>query len=216
MKTAETIDLERRVFNYAMANGQFGCHEVTLGFGGMERVDFLSLDSKRIWRCYEIKISKADFHSKAANSFKGHLNYYVMPHALYLKVQAEIPQEIGVLVPDERDEWHRQHGNLYSAKGAKRVPLKKEELVLYDSLLRSMHRAYQDFMQQKDSEKFAFLKKEKEKAMQNYEEAKKNFNIAKMKDNAEIRVLRQKLFILGYDRAAVDDMLAQELGCLYG
>lgn len=61
-----------------------------------EIVDILELNSQKGWICYEIKISKSDFHSEAIKSFVGNYNYYLMPEELYNKVQNEIPKEIGV------------------------------------------------------------------------------------------------------------------------
>lgn len=61
-----------------------------------EIVDLLESNSQKGWVCYEIKISKSDFHSKAIKSFVGHYNYYLMPKDLYEQVKEEIPKEIGV------------------------------------------------------------------------------------------------------------------------
>lgn len=38
----------------------------------------MTYDTKGIFRCYEVKVSKADFHSAAVKSFVGHYNYYVL------------------------------------------------------------------------------------------------------------------------------------------
>ena len=48
--------------------------------------------------CYEIKISKTDFHSSHGHNFCGNANYYVMPQELYNEVKKEIPEDIGVIV----------------------------------------------------------------------------------------------------------------------
>lgn len=61
-----------------------------------EIVDILELNSQKDWVCYEIKISKSDFHSEAIKSFVGNYNYYLMTEELYNKVKNEIPKEIGV------------------------------------------------------------------------------------------------------------------------
>lgn len=61
-----------------------------------EIVDILELNSQKGWICYEIKISKSDFHSNAIKSFVGNYNYYLMPEDLYEQVKKEIPKEIGV------------------------------------------------------------------------------------------------------------------------
>ena len=67
--------------------GVFCCYEVTIGWYGKERVDYLTYDTNGVWRCYEIKVSKSDFYSKSHNTFLGHFNYYVMPEELYEQVK---------------------------------------------------------------------------------------------------------------------------------
>lgn len=131
-KTPETLALESALFSYTA--GQFGCDEVTIGPAGRERVDYITWDFKGAWRCYEIKVSKADFRSKARKTFIGHLNYYVMPDALYEAVKAEIPEHIGVLVSSGPV--------LISRKKAIRQPLKADERKLIMSLMRSLFRVY--------------------------------------------------------------------------
>lgn len=104
------------------------CFEVTIGWFGKERVDCLSYDTNGIWRCYEIKVSKSDFHSKAKKTFCGHYNYYVLTSDLYEKIKDEIPNHIGVYVG----------GSL--VKKAKKQELSVDEQVLKDSMIRSLYR----------------------------------------------------------------------------
>ena len=78
MKTKKTLKLEQDIYNATKKVGVFGCFEVTIGFFGKERVDYMTYDTKGIFRCYEIKVSKSDFHSNAKLSFVGHYNYYVL------------------------------------------------------------------------------------------------------------------------------------------
>lgn len=100
MKTAETVALEKAIRRVTRKTGVFGCYEVTIGFCGRERVDYMTYDTKGVFRCYEIKVSKADFHSAAAKSFVGHYNYYVLTRELYNQVKEEIPDWIGVYIGD--------------------------------------------------------------------------------------------------------------------
>ncbi|WWU65591.1 hypothetical protein QJR26_04315 [Clostridium baratii] len=72
----------------------FGCLEVTIGWYGRKRVDFMTMDSKEIFRCFEIKISKADFYSKHGHNFVGHFNYYVMPIELFEEVKEKLPKHV--------------------------------------------------------------------------------------------------------------------------
>lgn len=104
------------------------CFEVTIGWYRKERVDCLSYDTNGIWRCYEIKVSKSDFHSKAKKTFCGHYNYYVLTSDLYNEVKDEIPNHIGVYVG----------GDL--VKKAKKQELSVDEQILKDSMIRSLYR----------------------------------------------------------------------------
>lgn len=88
-KTAETKKCEKAIYR-ATANkiGVYGCFECTLGAGyGNERVDFITMDSRNTFRCYEIKVSVSDFNSHAKKSFCGDFNYFVMPEALYYELE---------------------------------------------------------------------------------------------------------------------------------
>ena len=132
-KTAETVSQERRIYFATQKLGVFGCHEVTIGFGagGTERVDYMTVDTKGTFRCYEIKVTKADFRSKAAATFVGHFNYYVMPEALFEEVKAEIPAHIGA------------YDGARLLRPAKRVKLERCEILLLYSMVRSLSRVYQ-------------------------------------------------------------------------
>jgi hypothetical protein len=88
----------------------------------------MTYDTKGVFRCYEVKVSKSDFHSQAHNTFLGHYNYYVMPTELYEKVEAEIPSHIGVYV------------NGCCVKNPKRQQLTVDVQTLKDSLIRSLSR----------------------------------------------------------------------------
>jgi hypothetical protein len=137
-KTEQTLELERKIYFATQSQGCFGCHEVTIGWFGDERVDYLTFDTDGIWRCYEIKVSKSDFHSKAKNTFVGHFNYYVMPDELYEEVKDEIPAEIGV------------HNGGHVIKKPKKQSLGVSEDVLLRSFARSLTRAYRDKMLAED------------------------------------------------------------------
>jgi hypothetical protein len=130
-KSELTLKLEREIWKATKKQGVFGCFEVTIGWFGKERVDYLTYDTKGIWRCYEIKVSKSDFRSKAAKTFIGHYNYYVMPQELFEQVKDEIPNHIGAYV------------NGVSYKNAKKQKLGVDEQTLKDSLIRSLYREYE-------------------------------------------------------------------------
>lgn len=138
-KTDLTVLLEQKIFQHTYKTGTFSCFEVTIGFGGIERVDYLTYDTQGIWRCYEIKVSKADFYSEAAKTFVGHYNYYVMPFELYEEVKDDIPKHIGV--------YTYQNKTLSCQKKSRRQELAVDEQVLKDSLIRSLYREYTKFFQ---------------------------------------------------------------------
>lgn len=127
-KTEETIQMERQIYSATKKQGVFGCFEVTIGWFGKERVDYMTYDTKGIWRCYEIKVSVSDFRSKAKKTFCGNFNYYVMTKELYEKVKDEIPSHIGVYV-----------GGM-SVKRAKKQELTIDEEILKNSMIRSLSR----------------------------------------------------------------------------
>ena len=107
---------------------------MTIGWYGKERVDYMTYDTKGIWRCYEIKISKSDFHSKNHNTFIGNYNYYVLTDELYKQVKDEIPKGIGAYIGS----------NL--VKRAKKQELKVNKQILTDSMIRSLSRYLQKQM----------------------------------------------------------------------
>ena len=100
-KTEVTKQLEDCIYKSTQKMGVFGCFEVTIGFGGRERVDYMTYDTKGVFRCYEIKCTKSDFYSKAKKSFVGNYNYYVLTKELYEEVKKDIPKHIGVYVYSE-------------------------------------------------------------------------------------------------------------------
>jgi hypothetical protein len=123
-----TLQLEREIWEATHKQGVFCCFEVTIGWFGKERVDYMTYDTKGIFRCYEIKVIKSDFHSKAHNTFLGHYNYYVMPRELYEQVKDEIPSHIGVYIGGR------------CAKRAKKINPPIDIQILKDSLIRSLSR----------------------------------------------------------------------------
>lgn len=132
MKNKITKELQDCLFKYTDKQGQFGCFEVTIGWFGKERVDYLTYDTNDQWKCFEIKVSENDFRSKCNNTFIGNYNYYVMPFDLYNKVKNEIPEEIGVLV--------KNFNTLESIKKAKKQDIKVDSKTLFQSMIRSMQR----------------------------------------------------------------------------
>ena len=123
-KTDLTLKMEQMI--WALTHDRFtgyGCFEVDLGG---EIVDYMTMDSKGVARCYEIKVTKSDFRSKAALSFIGHYNYFVLPDDLYQKVRDEIPAHVGV---------YTENGNV---KPAKRQAPKMSAERMFFCMMRTM------------------------------------------------------------------------------
>lgn len=138
-KTVETIKAEYCIAKDCKKRDWFGCHEVTIGWYGNERVDYMSVDKKNNIRCFEIKVSKSDFYSKAKNSFCGNYNYYVMPKELYEQVKHDIPPHVGVFMFSVRTFEKQVYSNLYSLKKATKVNIDNtNDMKMY--LMRSMAR----------------------------------------------------------------------------
>ena len=104
-KTKETLRLEEALHIHTKEKRIYGVEEVTIGFYnagmGKEIVDYMTMDSKGILRCYEIKVSKNDLVSKAKKSWYGHYNYLVVSDTLFHELpdlQSYIPADIGILV----------------------------------------------------------------------------------------------------------------------
>lgn len=154
-KTEATKQAELDIWKATAKQGVFGCFEVTIGWFGKERVDFMTYDTKGVWRCFEIKVTKSDFHSTAANTFVGHYNYYCLTRELYEQVKDEIPSHIGVYVG--RD----------CVRKSKRQELKADEQVLKDSLIRSLCREVDKQIQSGNPTLIEFYKREKAEAKRN-------------------------------------------------
>lgn len=152
-KTEETLKLEREIFFATQKIGVFSCFEVTIGFSGKERVDYMTYDTKGIWRCYEIKVSLSDFRSSAKKTFCGHYNYYVLTRELYELVKGEIPKHIGVYIGS------------FCAKPAKKQELLVEEKVLTDSFIRSLSREAAKVIRSNDVKTMQDLRKDYSRAV---------------------------------------------------
>lgn len=158
MKTAETTEIEKKLYANTVMRGVYGAFEVTFG---RERVDYITVDRKGIWRAYEIKVTKADFHSKAAKSFVGNYNYYVMPEWLYEEVKNEIPEHIGVT-----------NGSL-CLKKPKKVPLSLPTETLYINLVCALNREADKYYNNQDEDKLTLYRRDIERYKRLYEKESK-------------------------------------------
>jgi hypothetical protein len=171
MKTAETVALEKAIRRATRKTGVFGCYEVTIGFCGRERVDYMTYDTKGVFRCYEIKVSKADFHSAAAKSFVGHYNYYVLTRELYDQVKGEIPDWIGVYIGDycakkakKQDLSGREYKTRRSINGRSTEVSTPWVEMLKESMIRSLYRDSDKLIQTEDEQYISRLRSQIDKA----------------------------------------------------
>lgn len=138
-KSEATLKLENDIKAATLKMGVFGCLEVTIGFGGKERVDYMTYDTQNVFRCYEIKVTKSDFHSKHSNSFVGNYNYYVLTPELYEQVKDEIPDYVGCYVGQTCVKKAKRQ-NIEDRKTIVKSELVPHTEVLKDSIIRSLYR----------------------------------------------------------------------------
>lgn len=145
MKTPLTIEMETSLYQYCIEQGGIVVEEVTMpdDHGIVDTLSCLTkFDGTREWRCYELKVSKADFRSTAKLSFVGNYNYFVLPQTLFDEVKAEIPTGIGVLVyrPYVIAEEMPASGTFIIAKKAMKQALAVSEEALLNRFMASLFR----------------------------------------------------------------------------
>lgn len=135
MKRQETIDIENLLIKQTKEKRIYGCEEVTIGFAnnghGNEICDFISMDSKGIIKCYEIKVTMADLKSNAKMSWYGNYNYLIIGGELVDKLDEVIkltPKHIGIMI-----------GLKSIRKSTKQNITTKQQIMLKDSLIRSIY-----------------------------------------------------------------------------
>jgi len=147
-KRPETLMLEDTLHKDTRNGRFYGCEEVTIGFAnnghGNEIVDFMTMDSKGIIKCYELKVTLQDLKSNAKKSWYGHYNYLVTTYDLYKKVEnwdEYIPGDVGIILGGKLC--------LESVRRAKKKEISKEdEIMLKESMIRSI---YYKMIKYKDS-----------------------------------------------------------------
>ncbi|WP_025023285.1 hypothetical protein [Companilactobacillus nodensis] len=151
MKTKLTRNLESTLYQYCYEQGAYVVEEVSMPDkkGIVDTLSYQQLPNGEVeWRCYELKVTKSDFHSKAKLSFIGNYNYFVLPQKLYEEVQDEIPTHIGVMIYrafdkkaiDLAPQTLRTPGFLTIAKKAQYQDLQVEEKPLTAHFVASLFR----------------------------------------------------------------------------
>lgn len=145
MKTELTMQAEKCLWHETNRMGVFGCFEVTIGWLGNERVDYITYSTDNTIRCYEIKVSMADLKSKAKQTFIGDYNYLVITQDLWEKMQQDekLMRKYyyqGIYVFSEK------YTSMTSVKKAKKqqVTLGTRATIL-ESMIRSMNREMHKF-----------------------------------------------------------------------
>lgn len=137
---------------------EYGCEEVTIGFKsgghGDEIADYMTMDSKNVFKCYEIKVTLQDLKTENRKSFYGDYNYLVVSKSLYAQNPSwsnYIPGYCGILVGKE----------LTVKRQAKRKTITEETReMLKDSLLRSVFWKYENYKDASDLAQYRSLQKQ--------------------------------------------------------
>lgn len=148
-KSKDTVDIENYLINFTKEKRIYGCPEVTIGFPHQHKaneiVDFMTIDSKDIIRCYEIKVSLADLKSNSKKSFYGHYNYLFITSELWEKIKRldltvyNIPNHVGIYISD------KIYGKV-SVRNATKQDISKEQIeMLKSSLIRSLYYKYDKY-----------------------------------------------------------------------
>jgi len=135
-KRKGTLEIEEALEARCRFKRIYGCKEVTIGFYnaglGNEVVDYITMDSKGILRCYEIKVTVQDLRSMAKKSWYGHYNYLVVSPELLDKVadwSQYLPEGVGLL-----------SAGLSSIVRPKKKDISIENsIMLKESMIRSMY-----------------------------------------------------------------------------
>lgn len=163
-KRKETLEIESALHYMCQKRRIYGCEEVTIGFSynghGNEIVDYCTMDSKGVLRCYEIKVTLADLKSKAKKSWYGHYNYLFVTKELFQKIYDKyeeygIPDHVGVCIPCSQS-W--SDGVEVRRRAKKQDISMEQEIMLKDSLIRSMSYKIQKLRDAADIEKVSNLK----------------------------------------------------------
>lgn len=162
-KRKETLELEEKLRIMCLRKRIYGCGEVTIGFynngHGDEIVDYCTMDSKGILRCYEIKVTLADLKSKAKKSWYGHYNYLFVTTELYGKIKDSlsdyIPDYVGVATPCSAS-WS---DGVEVRRNAKKQNISQDQaMMMKESMIRSMYYKIEKYKQAASPEELSRLK----------------------------------------------------------
>lgn len=140
----------------------------------------MTMDSKGVIKCYELKVTLQDLKSDAKKSWYGHYNYLVVSRELYNQISnwnEYIPKHIGIIVGE----------GLKSRRKAQKCEVAADtEIMLKESMVRSMYYKMQKY---KDAQSL-----DKQKRLQSQIR-----RLEREKDNAYDRALKAERIIYEYE-----------------
>jgi len=183
-KRKETLEIEKALNEMCREKRIYGCEEVTIGFfnngHGDEIADFVTMDSKGIIRCYEIKVTLQDLKSSAKKSWYGHYNYLVVSDELLGKVDnwdKYIPSHVGLM-----SAYEVKYSKLYKSCQLRTVSNPKQQkinqetsMMLKESIIRSMFYKMLKYKDSADMEKIKGLKKESKRWENEYRRVNRDY-----------------------------------------
>ena len=140
----------------------------------------MTMDSKGIIKCYELKVTLQDLKSEAKKSWYGHYNYLVVGRELYNQVSdwnEYIPKYVGIIVGEYLES---------TRKTQKCEVATDTEIMLKESMIRSMYWKMQKY---KDAQSL-----DKQKQLQS-----KIRRLERERDNAYDRTLKAERIINDYE-----------------
>lgn len=211
-KRKETIEIEKSLKQMCHDRGLYGCEEITIGFvnsgRGNEIVDFMTMDSKGIIRCYEIKVTVQDLKSNAKKSWYGHYNYFVVSENLYSKITdwtAYLPEGVGLMIG--RESAYQPTWCLQCIINPKKQPLSTEtNIMLKESMVRSLYYKMMKHMDSQCIEKMKKLQKDSRYWEKQFRSEKKERLILQRK----IGILERLKRINEGQYISIDDLIRDE------
>ena len=164
-KRKETLEIEKALTQMCHDKGLYGCGEITIGFVnngyGNEIVDFMTMDSKGVIQCYEVKVTLQDLKSKAKKSWHGNYNYLVVTDDLYNKISdwsEYLPEGVGLIAASKRRSLPIADLQCIF-KPKKQVLAENISMMLKESMVRSLYYKMVKYMDSQSLEKMKDLQK---------------------------------------------------------
>lgn len=139
---------------------------------GREIADYITIDTKDVTRCYEIKVTMQDLKSKSKKSFYGHYNYLAVTEQLLQKIEKSGIRLSDYGVPDWAGIISFGTYSFTSVKKAVKQDISQEQLsILKTSIIRSMYWKMEKYRMQADGTALQKEKKETSRYKQMYKES---------------------------------------------